>query len=84
MDGHKWTQITLGVFIWIIISREALTRIVFNWSNVFDVSWILSFTRYPNGIQLKTTTIELKKVVPKKKWFQKNAEFYQLFIHTSI
>lgn len=42
MDGHQWTQITFGIFVWIIVAGKALAWIVFDWSDVLYVSRIFT------------------------------------------
>lgn len=62
MDGHQRTQITFGIFIWIIVSGETLTWIVLDGSNIFDIGRIFTFARYPNGVQLEMCPNKLAKL----------------------
>lgn len=50
MDGHQWAEIAFGVFVWEIIAGKTLTWIVLNGANILNISRVLAFTRYPNGV----------------------------------
>jgi hypothetical protein len=53
MDSDQWAEVSLGVFVWVEVAGESPLRDVVDWSNVFDVSGILSLAAHPNSVQLK-------------------------------
>lgn len=50
MHRNQWAQIALRVLIWVVVSRKTTARVVLDWSNVFNISRVLTLARYPNSV----------------------------------
>lgn len=55
LDGHQWTQITLGAQERVVETRESLFGQVFDLADVLLVVGQLTFTRQPHRVQLKNS-----------------------------
>lgn len=52
VNSDEWTQISFGVLVRIVVSGEASTWIILDWSNVLQISGVLALARHPDGVQL--------------------------------
>lgn len=50
MHRHQGAQIAFGVLIRVVVAGETTTRVILDWSDIFDIGGILAFTRHPNGV----------------------------------
>lgn len=55
VNGDERAQVSLGVLIGIVVSGEATTWIILDWSDVLQIGGVLTLARHPDGIQLKAT-----------------------------
>jgi hypothetical protein len=57
VNSHHRAEVALRVLVWIEVTRESRPRDVQNWSNIFHICWVLTFTTYPDCVQLKQYNI---------------------------
>lgn len=58
MHCHQGAQIAFGVLIRVVVAGETTTRVILDWSDIFDIGGILAFTRHPNGVHLRRKKFE--------------------------
>jgi hypothetical protein len=57
VNSHYRAEVALRVLVWIEVTRESRPRDVLNWSNIFHICWVFTFTTYPDCVKLKQYNI---------------------------